>query len=93
MDYSRSARVEEAIKEEISDIIRNELKDPRIGFVTVVDVKLTVDLRQATIFFSIWGDEWAKKETLAGLESAKGYIRSELERECDLDICQNFFSS
>lgn len=78
MGGPRLSRVQEAIKEEISQIIQFELKDPRVGFVTVTSVNISPDLRQARIFLTILGNPEEQKESLAGLNSAKGFIRSEL---------------
>jgi len=74
--YKRSERVGDQIKQEIADILMRKIKDPRIGFVTVTDVDVSRDLRNAKVFVSIYGDN--KKETLKGLESASVFIRSEL---------------
>jgi len=74
----RSEKVEQFIKEELSEILRREVNDPRIGFVSVTDVELSVDLRHARVFVSVLGDKDAKTATMAGLESAMGYIRREL---------------
>jgi ribosome-binding factor A len=73
----RVQRVREAIKQEASDIIQ-QMKDPRIGFVTVTDAEVSRDLRHVKIFISVLGDEESKKASLEGLERATGYIRSEL---------------
>jgi ribosome-binding factor A len=73
---SRHERVEEAIKKEVSLIIHDELKDPRIGFVTITRVDLSADLRNATIFYSVLGKEDTCKKTKLALDSALGYIRS-----------------
>ena len=73
---SRHERVEEAIKKEVSLIIHDELKDPRIGFVTITRVELSGDLRNAKIFYSVLGKEDACKKTKIALDSAAGYIRS-----------------
>ena len=73
---SRHQRVEEAIKKEVSLIIHDELKDPRIGFVTITRVELSGDLRNAKIFYSVLGKEDACKKTKSALDSALGYIRS-----------------
>lgn len=73
----RVERIREAIKQEASDIIRN-MKDPRIGFVTVTDVEVSRDLRHVKIFVSVLGDEEAKQTSLEGLERATGYIRTEI---------------
>lgn len=74
----RAEKVEQFIKEELSEILQREVKDPRIGFVSVTDVEVSVDLRHARIFVSVLGDQDAKTATMAGLESALGYIRREL---------------
>ena len=66
------------MKQEIAEILMRKIKDPRIGFVTVTDVEVSHDLRNAKVFVSIYGDENNKKETLKGLESAIPFIRSEL---------------
>ncbi|MBU0547469.1 MAG: 30S ribosome-binding factor RbfA [Candidatus Omnitrophica bacterium] len=73
---SRHERVEEAIKKEVSLIIHDKLKDPRIGFVTITRVELTKDLRNAKIFYSVLGKEEDHKKTKLALGSALGYIRS-----------------
>lgn len=74
----RVSRVGEQIKKELGEIIQRELKDPRIGFITVTGVEMTGDLSIAKVFVSILGTPEEKKESLAGLEKAKGFIRSEI---------------
>ncbi|MBA2870848.1 ribosome-binding factor A [Anoxybacillus calidus] len=74
----RAARVGEQMKKELSDIIGRKLKDPRIGFVTVTDVRVTGDLQQAKVYISVLGDEEQRQNTLKGLAKAKGFIRSEI---------------
>jgi len=74
----RANRVGEQMKKELSDIIGRKLKDPRIGFVTVTDVRVTGDLQQAKVYITVLGDEEQKKNTLKGLAKAKGFIRSEI---------------
>jgi ribosome-binding factor A len=74
----RAARVGEQMKKELSDIINRKLKDPRIGFVTVTDVRVTGDLQQAKVYISVLGDEEQRQNTLKGLAKAKGFIRSEI---------------
>src|SRR5699024_8539261 len=78
MSNIRANRVAEQIKTEISDIINNKIKDPRIGVLTIADVEVTVDLQQAKVFFSVLGDEEEREETLLGLSKANGFIRSEI---------------
>lgn len=74
----RTIRLAENIKFEINDIIRKNIKDPRIGFVTITSVELTGDLKHCTIFLSFLGGEKARKDGFEGLQRAKGFIRSEL---------------
>lgn len=76
--YKRSVRVGDQMKQEIADILMKKIKDPRIGFVTVTDVDLSDDLRNAKVFVSIYGGD--KEETFKGLKSAAPFIRSELGR-------------
>ncbi len=66
------------MKEEIADILLRKIKDPRIGFVTVTDVEVSDDLRNAKVFVSIYGED--KEKTLKGLGSAVPFIRSELRK-------------
>jgi len=74
----RPEKVEEFIKEELSQILQREVRDPRIGFVSVTDVEVSVDLRHARIFVSVLGDPQAKAATMQGLHSASRYIRRAL---------------
>lgn len=74
----RSARVAEQMKKELTDIIGRKIKDPRIGFITITDVRVTGDLQQATVFISVLGDDEQRQNTLNGLAKAKGFIRSEI---------------
>lgn len=76
--HKRSDKVAETIHETVSMILMRGLNDPRIGFVTITAVEMTDDLHLARIFFSVVGDEAAKKATEAGLNSARGHIRREL---------------
>ncbi|AEO99237.1 30S ribosome-binding factor RbfA [Weizmannia coagulans] len=80
----RANRVGEQMKKELSDIIGRKLKDPRVGFVTVTDVEVTGDLQQAKVYLTVLGDEVQKKDTLDGLEKAKGFIRSEVGKRIRL---------
>ncbi|PZE22409.1 30S ribosome-binding factor RbfA [Paenibacillus xerothermodurans] len=80
----RVGRVGEQIKKEISTIIQSELKDPRIGFITVTGVDLTNDLSQAKVFLSVFGTDEQKEETLKALGRSSGFIRSELGRRIRL---------
>ncbi|MGE5581551.1 MAG: 30S ribosome-binding factor RbfA [Bacillota bacterium] len=74
----RTERLRELIKSEFGDILQRALKDPRIGFVSVMDVEVSNDYSHVKVFVSIMGDEETKRLTMEGLESAKGFIRTEL---------------
>ncbi|MBD2870693.1 30S ribosome-binding factor RbfA [Paenibacillus arenilitoris] len=80
----RVGRVGEQIKKELSQIIQTELKDPRIGFITVTGVEATSDLSQAKVFLSVLGSEEQKEATLKALANGTGYIRSELGKRMRL---------
>ena len=84
MQQNRADRVSGLLKEEISQLIQKDLKDPRIGFVTITRVILSRDLRHAKVFFSTYGDEGAKQRSLEGLRRALGFIRGELGRRLGL---------
>jgi ribosome-binding factor A len=84
MQSNRVDRVSGLLQEEIGRLIQRELKDPRIGFVSVTRVALSRDLRYAKVFFSLYGDETAKQRSLEGLRSALGFIRGELARRLGL---------
>ena len=74
----RIEKLQELIKQEMSKMLLKELKDPRIGFVTVTDVEMTGDLREAKIYVSIMGGAEQVKSSLEGLNSALGFIRREI---------------
>lgn len=80
----RPERLAEAIKKEVSDLLREELKDPRIGFVTITSVEVSKDLRYANIYASVFGDPAEQKATLEALQKAQGFIRGELGRRIRL---------
>jgi ribosome-binding factor A len=77
-------RVDVAVREVLSDAISTELKDPRVGFVTVTAVKTSRDLRHARVYVSVLGDEPARMETLAGLRSAHGFLQAAISRQLKL---------
>jgi ribosome-binding factor A len=78
MKHKRCDKVAETVHETVSAILSRGLNDPRIGFVTIIAVDVTVDLHLAKIYFTVIGDDAAKKNSEAGLNSAKGFIRREL---------------
>lgn len=81
----RIGRLNEEIKKELSILIKNQIKDPRISeFVSITQVNTTNDLRYAKIYISIYGNEEQQKETLLGLKSAGGYLRREIGKKIKL---------
>lgn len=84
MSQTRVEKVQELMRQEVSEIVLRELKDPRIGFVTVTEVKCTADLREAKIYVSVMGSDDQVKNTLAGLKSSMGFIRREIGRRIRL---------
>jgi ribosome-binding factor A len=77
----RMRRVNEAMREVLSDALTQDLKDPRVGFVTVTAVETSPDLRHATVFVSVLGDDTVREETIAGLQSAHGYLQRRVASE------------
>ncbi|WP_134686282.1 30S ribosome-binding factor RbfA [Brevibacillus migulae] len=84
MNKTRMSRVGEEIKKELSVLLQREMKDPRIGFVTVTGVEVTSDLQQAKVFVSIFGNDEQRNASLAGLQKAKGFLRSEIGKRVKL---------
>ena len=78
MSTTRPERVAEAIRKEISIMIHEELKDPRIGFTTITKVEITPDLRYAKIYYTVLGNDKEKKSTEIALKRAKGFIRGHM---------------
>ncbi|MGB9613499.1 MAG: 30S ribosome-binding factor RbfA [Candidatus Margulisiibacteriota bacterium] len=81
---SRQERVAELIQQEVSDILHTRVFDPRIGFVSITGVEMSADLKNASIFVSILGEEGKKREAMEGLKSATGFIQRELGRMLQL---------
>lgn len=84
MSAGRMRRVDEAMREVLSSAITKDLKDPRIGFVTVTAVDTSADLRHANVWVSVLGDDTQRELTLAGLESAHGLLQREVARQLRL---------
>lgn len=82
--YRRTDRVDELLKQEIARIVREEVKDPRVGFATVMDVASSRDLRHARVYISVMGEEEEKAATLAALRSASGFVRSRVGQSITL---------
>ena len=82
----RSLKVADRIKVVVAQILETKIKDPRLGFITVTDTRVSGDLQIASVFYTVLGDFDARASTAAALESAKGAIRSALGRELGLRI-------
>ncbi len=77
-------RVDEAIRQVLGDAVQGELKDPRVGFVTVTDVRTSTDLRHARVYVSVLGDAEQREATMAGLSSAHGFLQGKVASELHL---------
>jgi ribosome-binding factor A len=84
MTSDRMRRVDEAIRQVVGDAVASDLKDPRVGFVTVTDVRTSADLSHARVYVSVFGSEQAREESLNGLRSAHGYLQSRIASELHL---------
>jgi ribosome-binding factor A len=80
-DAGRARRLSGRIKQIVATHLEMQVKDPRLGMLTITDVRMTPDLHDATIFYTVLGDDEAHAETAAALESAKGVLRSEVGRQ------------
>ncbi|MFI4922183.1 MAG: 30S ribosome-binding factor RbfA [Burkholderiales bacterium] len=83
-DYPRTRRVAEQIQRELAEIIRQEIKDPRIGMITLTDVEVSPDFSHAKIFFTHLGESRQTAESLSGLQHAAGFLRSHLAHRLKL---------
>jgi ribosome-binding factor A len=86
MASTRLQRIQQLLIEEVSDIIRREVKDPRIGFVTITGADVSPDLRHARVYVSILGSQEQQADTLKGLQSAARFIRREFGTRADLRV-------
>lgn len=80
-DHARARKLAVRIREIVAETLRGQVKDPRLGMVTVTDTKITGDLRDATVFYTVLGDDTERAATAAALESAKGILRSAVGRQ------------
>ena len=85
-DFPRSRRIAEQVQRELSDIIRLELKDPRVGMITIVDVEVSTDQSHARVYFTSLGDQAGIDDATAGLQHAAGFLRSQLAHRMKLRI-------
>ena len=82
MSGERMRRVDVAMRQVLGDALAQDLKDPRVGFVTVTDVKTSPDLRHARVFVSVLGDEPRRRRASTGLRSAHGFLQSRSPASC-----------
>jgi ribosome-binding factor A len=83
---SRAVRVAELVKHEIANMLIKGLKDPRIGFVSVMGVRMSTDLRYAKVYVSLYGEDKEKKSSLIALQNSSGWVRRELGRNLKLRL-------
>ena len=81
MGTARSARIADQIQRSLAELIRTELRDPRVGLITLTGVELSRDQSHAKVFFTVMGPQAASAEALEGLSRASGFLRSALARE------------
>ena len=86
VDHPRALKVADRIKVVVAQMLETRIKDPRLGFVTITDVRVTGDLQNASIFYTVLGDEDAQADTAKALESAKGIIRSEVGKQTGIRL-------
>lgn len=84
MSASRMRRVDEAVRAVLSAVITQEIKDPRVGFVTVTSVKTSPDLRHARVYVSVLGDDETRSDSMLGLNSARGFLQRRVAAELRL---------
>ena len=84
MDAARARKLADQISQIVAEMLERRIKDPRLGFVTVTESRLTNDLREATVFYTVYGSEQERADTAAALASATGIIRSEVGRQLGL---------
>lgn len=82
----RQEKIQEQLVQEVSEMIRRDLRDPRVGFVTLTGAEISRDLRHAKIYVSVLGDDEARKQSLKALNSATGMLRGEFARRAHLRV-------
>lgn len=80
-DTARARKLADRIRVVVAETLQRRIKDPRLGYVTITDTRVTGDLREATVFYTVYGDEEERAASAAALESAKGVLRSEVGRQ------------
>ncbi|MFI5396311.1 MAG: 30S ribosome-binding factor RbfA [Candidatus Binatia bacterium] len=90
MSVRRAERVAEAVREVIANMLLRDIKDPRVGMITLTAVELTDDLKHGKVYFSCVGDEAVRQRSLDGLRSAAGFIRAQVTRRLKLRHAPDF---
>lgn len=80
-DRARARKLADRIRVVVAETLEQRVKDPRLGFVTITEARVTADLREATVFYTVYGDDSDRADTAAALESAKGVLRTEVGRQ------------
>ena len=80
-DQARARRLAVRIREIVASTLEHQVKDPRLGMVTITDARVTPDLRDATLYYTVYGDEAARADSAAALDSARGVLRSQVGRQ------------
>jgi len=83
-DVARARKLADRITQIVAEMLERRIKDPRLGFVTITETRLTGDLREATVYYTVFGDEQERAATAAALDSATGIIRSEVGKQTGL---------
>lgn len=78
---ARARKLADRVREIVAETLEHRIKDPRLGFVTITDARVTADLRDATVFYTVLGEDEERASTAAALESAKGVLRTEVGRQ------------
>ncbi|MFI9596154.1 30S ribosome-binding factor RbfA [Nonomuraea sp. NPDC052265] len=81
VDAARARKLADRIQQIVAEMLERRIKDPRLGFVTVTDTRITADLREATVFYTVFGSDAERSDSAAALESATGIIRAEVGRQ------------
>ena len=81
VDVARARKLAVRIREVVAQTLETQVKDPRLGMVTITDAKLTPDLREATLYYTVFGDETVRADTALAIESAKGVLRATVGKQ------------
>jgi ribosome-binding factor A len=85
-DHARARKLADRVREIVAEALEKRIKDPRLGFVTVTDARMTNDLQHATVFYTVFGSPEEQQASAAALESAKGVLRSEVGRRTGIRL-------